>query len=454
MSVRTALPLLLFGALASVTSAGTLTVGPPGSGADFDEIGDAVTAALPGDLILVTAGQYVDVGTIVVDKPLTILGAGSITTSFEAVGASPTDRPLPLHVTDLPAGDEVRIAGLRLLSGALGGAVESAVVVEDCQGPVILSDVAGGGLGTVFGTQGLCVVRNSNQVTLDGCLFSATFGGGAQPTPGLVVDDSRVYVNACTIVGGSPPAPFIAMVAFDGAPGILATNSVVRLSRSTVTGGRGTLPSLFFTPTNATAGGAAVEAVTSHVYVRGGQDNSLQGGAGGVAFDGGQNLYGAGGPALAIPAGSLASTTIDVVAAGGFDGSGSTITPAVVGAGTWLPLPEALATMESAAKLVAPGGTVNLELGGEAASIFRPYFSFDQADALSVPGIYGEVLLALGAVVPLTPATLDGNGRAGLDVPVPNQPALVGLTILVQGLATGPSGQASFSAPTFVGLRY
>ncbi|MDF1800195.1 MAG: hypothetical protein P1V81_13530, partial [Planctomycetota bacterium] len=140
-------PLTLFVPLATfllsaAAAAGTITVGPTGSGAQFDDIADAITAAQPGDVLLVASGQYVDATPLVVDKPLTILGAGSDTTSFQAVATSPFDKPLPLHVVGLQAGEEVRIAGLTLRSQTLGGFVASTFVVENCVGPVVLSDIS------------------------------------------------------------------------------------------------------------------------------------------------------------------------------------------------------------------------------------------------------------------------------------------------------------------------
>ena len=308
-------------------------------------------------------------------------------------------------------------------------------------------------MGVVFGAPGLVQVRNSAQVTLDACNFSVVSSGSEPPTPGLLLEDSEVHVNGCTIVGGSPAIPFGAAGVFDGAPGIRATNSLVRLSRSEVGGGRGTLPSIFFTPTVVTVGGAAVDAANSRIYVRGGSGNSLQGGAGGIAVVVGQTMYGSGGPALQVSIGSLATTTPDAVAAPGADGDGAVTTPVVAGPGVWTQLPEALASLESTAKLVAPGGSVTFELGGEPGALFLTYISIGQAAAVTVPGIPGVIVLAPGVVGPLGSAVLDGAGQAGFNIPIPPLPGLVGLTVLAQGFARAPSGQASFSAPTFIGVR-
>lgn len=58
----------------------TITVGPAGSGAMFSQIQDGIAAAPAGGIVLVAAGAYVDSRTLQIDKPLTLLEAGSAST--------------------------------------------------------------------------------------------------------------------------------------------------------------------------------------------------------------------------------------------------------------------------------------------------------------------------------------------------------------------------------------
>ncbi len=439
-----ALPALL--TLAASAAADTITVGP---GGDFAEVADAVAAAAPWDVVLIAAGEHVDTKTIVVDKPLTILGAGSATTTYDAVPDFPTVK-LPLLVTGLGPGEEVRVAGLKLTSAFFGGKVAVGAVIVDCQGPVILSDVVVGGFSNGLTGPSPLQVRNSAQVTLDGCRSASTSTSEGSPAAGLWIESSQVWVNGCTLSGSSAPAT---TAVFDGSPGIVAIDSVVRVSRSGVFGGNGAVPSLFFTPTVATAGGAAIAARgTTQVYVRGGTDNELRGGAGGEGVNG-VPVYGPGGAAVTLEAGSLLTTTPDVVANAGADGDGPVTTPVVDGPGAWAPLAFALATLESADKLVAPGGTVDLELGGEPNTLFATYFALAQGPALVAPGFAGPIVLPPGAFVPLAPVLLDGSGAGALAVALPPSPALVGLGIVVQGLELSSLATFSVSAPTFVGVR-
>ncbi len=448
-STALVLPALLSFAAASV--ADTLVVDPDGGG-DYLELGDAVAAAAPGDVVLLVPGQHLDYGEIVVDKPLTILGAGSATTSYQAVPVDPFDTPLPLLVTGLGSGEEVRVAGLTLSSAAVGGTPPIAAVISACVGPVVLSDVAGTGA-PVGIAQPAAMVRidGCSQVTLDGCSF-VVGSNAAAPVPALLVQSSQVWVNGCVLQGGSTTV-FFGGGGNDGAAGLRAIDAVVRVSRSEVRGGDGTQSNPFFTPQLATAGGAAIEALgASQVYARGGAGNALRGGDGGDGFSG-QPLYGAGGPAISLVSGSSLTTTPDVVASAGADGDGPVTTPVVVGPGAWAPLSLPLATLESTAKIVAPGGTVDLELGGEPNTLFATFFALAQGPALVAPGFAGPIVLPLDAFAPLLPALLDGSGAGALAVALPPSPALVGLGIVVQGLELSSLATFSVSAPTFVGIR-
>ena len=135
------------------------------------------------------------------------------------------------------------------------------------------------------------------------------------------------------------------------------------------------------------------------------------------------------------------------------DGDGGLTQLSIGGAGSWFLVSTPLATLGVDASLVAPGGVVNLELIGESNGVALTWFALTQDPALVVPGIHGEILLSIAGAVPLTTQALDLVGHATLPVPIPAVPALVGTTALVQSFMTGPSGEASCSAPVFVGVR-
>jgi len=450
MITKTFVALALFTVSAA---AGTLTVGPAGTGADFTELTTAVAAAAPGDVLLVAPGQYSSTATVVVNKPLTILGAGSDVTRVESLPAFPVLDSLPLYVVGLAAGEEVRIAGLGLHAASFGGEFATAFVIENCVGPVVLADISTGAEGMIGDSPGLGQIRGSAQVVLDGCELRVLGGASnTPPTPALRIENSEVHINGCVLRGGTQGTLLSQGTEHDGAPGILATSSVVRLSRTAVRGGDGTASSVFFTPTTPTAGGAAIEATSSQIYVRGGSGNDLLGGTGKSAIAGGVLVHGQGGAAVAADPASLVTSTLDAVLTSGADSTFVVTTPIVDGGSPYFALGTALATLASTTKLAAPGTSVTLELGGQPGALFLTYFSLLQGPATATPAIYGQILLDTQSASLLGSTLLDATGAGSLGVAIPSLPSLVGLSVVAQGFSSG-GGPPSFSSPTFVGIR-
>ena len=433
--------------LAPAALAGTVTVCPLGSGATYVDIADAIAAALPGDTVLVAAGDYDDTTPLVIDKPLTLLGAGSSLTSFRAQGA--VAAPLPLKIVGLQAGQEVRVAGLSLSSQLIGGYGALSVVVQDCDGPVVLADLVRGGPTPTLASPGMVQVHGSAQVLIDGCSFDPGDSSG-MTTPGLLVVNSKLYVNNSTVTGGDAIS---GLNPFNGAPALLASGSEVRVSRSQLRGGNGTNSSSFAFFPAATSGGNAISATDSLVFVRGGAGNLLLGGTGGYLLNGGAPLVGAGGVAIELDASSLISTTSDANYLAGLSGTGALPPVWIKGTGGWFQAPRPLATVELATALVAPGSTAQLNLGGEVGSTFFTYFGKAQVPPVSVPGVFGEILLSPSAALPMATVSAGALSEATLMAPVQNVASLVGKTFLIQTIALEPSGEVSFSAPAFIGVR-
>jgi hypothetical protein len=446
-----ALTAYLFG---SAALADTLTVGPAGSGADFEKIADAIASAAPGDTVLVYPGNYESTAVLLIEKSLTLIGFGSDVTTYTTVPSFPLSATLPLLVRNLGPGEEVRVAGLRLASKASVISSGPAIaVLSDCAGPVTLADVAGYGTPGGLGISGVVFVQRCDQVLLDGCSF-ASFPATQDAflvQPGLGVVESTVHVNACAIAGAAGIALGSGPVA-DGAPGIHAVDSLVRLSRSKVLGGNGGGSILLLVSPLASDGGPALAGSGSTYYVRGGGDDELRGGKGGVGSASGTPVYGFGSAAIALSSDSLASTTPDVALAPGPDGDGQVTAPPVDPSGTWAQLPERLATLAGAPSVVPLGGATTVALGGEPGSLWFPFFSFAQAPALAIPGIAGVVVLPLGGYAALPAVVLDGAGAGSFPVPIPTTPVLAGLSVLVQGLALSPSGAPSISSPSLVAI--
>ncbi len=439
--------------LALPAVADTLIVGPPGSGADFEGIAEAIESAAPGDTVLVLAGDYQGFKTLVIDKPLALIGAGSAVTKYSALPDFPLEAPLPLLVRDLAPGEEVRVAGLKLRSFASLLDGPTVAVVQDCEGPVTLADVSGNGSPALWGGSGVAQVRGSSQVLLDGCSFQSLPAGQqtASAQPGLLVENSEIHVNACSLTGAAGVAMSTGPTT-DGAPGIEAVGSLVRLSRSIVNGGAGGGNILFLTSTQVTDGGPALSGAASTFYARGGTGNALVGGKGGVGEVSGSPIYGAGSPAIVLATDSVATTTPDVAVQAGADGDGVVTAPAVAASGTWVELLERMALLAVEPTVVAPGAIASVELGGEPGALHLTFFAFAQGPVLVVPGVPGVVVLPLGGFASLPAATLGPGGEASLPVLVPEVPELAGVSLVVQGLGVSPLGTLSISAPSLVAI--
>jgi hypothetical protein len=430
-----------------------ITVGPAGSGSMFSQIQDGIAAAPAGGVVLVAAGAYVDSHTLLIDKPLTLLGAGSASTQYTRVLSSPGIAPLPLRVTGLLPGQQVVVAGLTLRAQIQGGFAATLAIVDNCAGPVALADLAGSGSSTAaLIAAGNVLVQDCVGVTLDACDFSAN-ASAAPPPPALRVERSLVHVQQSRLQGAAAPAVLPGTPAYDGAPGVQAIDAIVRIARSEVRGGAGAQTGLLSNPTAATQGGAAIHATNSQVLLRGGAGNQLLGGRGGTAIAGGVPLSGPGGPAVHIDATSLLAPTADVVLLGGLDGNQQTSAPPVLGPGAFSPLPFALASIGVASTLVPRGGTLGLQLGGEAGSLAASFLSLRQVAPYPLPGVLGLAALDPTDLVLLPLGVLDGSGQGSITAALAASPQLVGITAHVQSLAFDPLGLVSVSAPTSFGVR-
>ena len=443
-------------------SAQVVTVGPPGSGSQYENIEDGVAAVPPGGVVLVASGVYTAQFGLTIDKPMTLLGVGSSQTIFRVTSPVPVflaQIPVPIKVKNLAAGEEVVIAGFQLFGETtFEGPFATAVTIADCAGAVAITDVIGS-TAAANTTWGVAVVRNSALVTMDGCSFvnefgtgGTGFGTGVVPTPGILVTNSLVHVTDCVVRGGSSYGPILSYIANDGAAGIAADGAIVRLARSVVTGGTGAVPAPLRPVNVVTSGGAAIDATASQILIRGGSGNMLTGGQGGLT-DTVPILFGAGGPAIHLRAGSLASTTPDVVMMSGPDGDNQVTTSTVNGPGLHAALPFPLPILATTDKLVAPGSAALFEVSGEPGAVCLSLLATHQASAFAFQGILGMFTLPFPAVVPLPVVTLDAAGAAAFSVPLPANPALVGIAAYSQTVSFGPGGWIAVSSPTSFVVR-
>jgi hypothetical protein len=343
------------------------------------------------------------------------------------------------------------VAGLSVLAPGFSGTMgPTAVVVAECAGPVVLADVKAQGSTALTPGVGAVRVTGSAQVLLDGCqVFALSWGSTTGSEPGLSIEGSGAQLNACTVVGGSGNVTFLFGPGSDGAPGILATGSTVRIARTQVDGGDGSsIPISFGNPQS---GAPGVVAQGSTIYLRGGPASAITGGTGTELFE--QPVYGLGAPAVTLDAASVFTATPDVPLTAGADGDEQVTAPVIeLGGGSFTLLAERLATLATAPSVTHPGASVSVGAAGEPGSAFLSFFSVGQGPALAIPGVAGVIVLDLGGYAPLPALLLDGAGLASLPVGVPDVSALAGLTLLVQGLAQSTAGTLSVSSAAFVGI--
>jgi parallel beta-helix repeat protein len=106
---------LTFGLRPGQVSAASLCVAPGGAGGCQSSIQAAVTAAAAGDTITVAAGTYN--GNVVINKPLSLIGAGSGTTT---INADPTLKKEGVTVDGVTSGTTL-ISGFTIQNSALSG---------------------------------------------------------------------------------------------------------------------------------------------------------------------------------------------------------------------------------------------------------------------------------------------------------------------------------------------
>jgi len=388
-------------ALAPLSWADTLTVGPLGSGAQFTEIQAAIDAAHDDDVILVRAGNYQG---IVVDKPLRILGEGSGTVAIA------TDESV--IVRDIGAGEEL------ILSGVVVKGFSAAVLLQDCPGTVVLQDMDM----EVFGFLSCVTVDNcARAVLLDSHVTSAGFVG----LSGVFVQDSTLWIANVEIIGGD-------LLREDASPGVQAVNSTLHVWRTSIRGGDlgGALGD---DESSNMVGGPGIRAARSTVNLFGGPTSSVVGGRGGsvVVFD---TFPLPGGPGLQLTQDSHARIQAGIFIQGGLNGDGTVQAPAVQTDGTssFTFDPKVFPAFVSSARHTQLGSTFSLTLDGNPGGFQVLYLSLRTGPTRTLRGVDGLGLLDQTNLFHVASEVLPASGSFTVTTRVPNLSALLGATLFFQ----------------------
>ncbi len=391
---------LVLSCLGSAVHAQSLLVvdAAAGPGSDFDNLTDAVAAAVPGTTLLVRTGSYDEPG-LIIDKRISVAaddGAAAVLTGS-------------LNVLGLAADEEVLLSGLTLdvtspsLTGALNVlACAGAVTVMDCT--VVGNEITPNGPGDaawVIGSSAVTFIRSSftTRKTISLVTDSST---------GMFASDSNVSLYDCVLVGGDgiqgagdferPGLPGGAALNVRG-PGV----SNVFVDGCTLTGGAGGAGSFgFFDPTLCADGGPGGPGlrVNSALGVVTLVDATVLGGAGG-ASPGGGCVAGTAGPASEVLAGSTSSLTPN--------GRSLTLT-----------------------RIVREGETLSQTMTGPEGEAVALFYSVFQGPAILVPSLEGAIHVGttfLRRVAGILPA----SGTLDEPLLIPDfDPVLEGIAVHVQ----------------------
>lgn len=364
------------------TAQATLTVDATGTGGAFTTVQAAITAASPGDRILVLGtGPY---PSFVVDRGIDIQGAGGT-------------RVPGVEVTAIPAGQTARVAGF-----ALDMPSNASIFVHHCPGSVLLQNL------TITGTiQPLAVPTNPGlHVLAADCVFTrdCTIFGRSGPigSAAILLDAGRLTITGGVAVGGATinqsPVPNV------GLPGIVVQNGgqLHMVSADTLGGIWSSLPA------NSCDGGDGIRVIQGSVYAI--DDCGIRGRIGvGIGTSG------------AAIRGQVRYT------------SDCLINGTVVGGTQVEARPRLLAGPNASV-----GSTLTVTIDGDPLQFLLV--------GVDLQSLYLELPLLDGVLVLTPTAALSGaillnqNGAGSLSLPLPNVPAAANQNLYFQGVALGTTG--------------
>ncbi len=419
--------------LATPSSAAILTVGPPGSGAQFEQINAAIAAAQPNDTILVQPGTY---APFLVDKPVRVIGDGTGDVIVQTAIST------GITVDAIGPGEEVVLSGLEVQATPVCSGTIASILVRASAGTVVLHDVL---VDHPASQVGLLVLGSDRVLLLSSRILDAGLDCTGMGLGAVTAASSELWIADSEISGLQPFSPF--GIPLPGRHGVEVADSTLHVWRSKIRGGDAE-PG--FTSSSITPdGGAGIDATDSTVNLYGGSvDDEIRGGDGDVSLS---LVVGEGGPGVALQAGSSARIQQDLTVVGGLDGNGAVQAPAVDADGTSAATFESriFPTLASVFPQIGTGGIVALVLEGTPLAPQVLVVDFQTGPTLTLPGTDGMGYLDPSTAVQLELLTISPTGTTVLMLPVPPNPALVGATAFLQSLEAS-GGQVVFGNPALV----
>ncbi|MBI5851728.1 MAG: hypothetical protein HZB39_11985 [Planctomycetes bacterium] len=208
--------LVLLAALAVPTFAQSTWIVDAAGGGHFTDLPAAVTAAAPGDTLIVRAGGYT---APTITRGLIVRGSPSVRVTSGR-----------LAIRGLPASEFCSIFSM---------AMELGFDVESCPGAVHVDScgISGPGRHVQFGSSGYlfgsALIFDSRQVILRNCAVWTTSGFAAA----LDAYSSSMLLVRCSISGRPPSGGSWNSSSTPGTPGLFASDSLVSLEGCTIQGG-------------------------------------------------------------------------------------------------------------------------------------------------------------------------------------------------------------------------
>ena len=409
--------LFLLAAAPFGTAQAVHTVKADGTG-EFDSLQEAVDAAAPGDILLVTGGFAENV---TIERGLTVVvqGGASILKPFEGPG---TLQPA-LRITGLPANELVVLSGFTVFVGGAGAG--SAIEIDDTAGAVWLQDCFVDSYGAPSLVADAAATIALSNTLLQTNLIPPLPDGTPQPGAGADIGggtrlygyDAELKGSHGTLTGPDLPEPIAPP---DGGPGLVVSDSLARFTGGSIFGGTGN--TLFL-------------------------DGCLLGGNGGTGL---VTLDPAGGGAPDVV---LVGTPV----AGGFGSFASACAPPTVAGPAFDVVPGSVATGAGPARLltlpgqVASGGPLPIGFQGAAGDV-----AFLLASTAAAPGFAAGALdlhLRLDTLLVIIPFALPG-GSLTVNATAPAlPPVLDGLTLPLQAVFVDAQGGKHASNPRAVAIH-
>ena len=439
---------LLLGAVwlaAPFASAQTVSVGPLGGGAPYQQLQPAIDALPPGATILIEPGVY---APFVLTKAIDILGAGSSLVTIQA----PVPDEFSFKIQNIPVGAQLIVGGFStsggwsscVISQQNPGPCKSPIQIENCDGSVTLADIRAGYDPAMFffGSPDIMSIAFCSSLQLIDCDLKGTgfneIGVSERAGRALWITDSTVRISGCSIEGGSGyNSPYFS--GGGGAEAIYIFNSTVTVSRSTLIGGDGGVTYSAFPPHYYFPGRPAIKSESSSLTLYGGAP-VLPGEApkirGGQTYCGSPQL-----PTAAIVASAgtwiTADMGLDIIGGPPVCPGGPSGDPYFLTSSSLTQLPYALPVLGSVAVSAPPGGAIKLLGSGESGSSLVFFWSPSLAPPLPLAGFASKPVLDLAQASWIGTQTIDALGQASLTLGVPLVPGLVGSSVYLQAAQVG-----------------